>query len=258
MSRKKLARITIGCIIAIIMVTFVAGCNSPPEPTLSLTYQADLTGIELGTEDEIMDGVKAVIERRINALGITKSSVQAQKQEDEYNIVIQASGDFDLEKTKEMIPLFSILEFREQDAMGDWIPATGTVNGQNLTLSSRYFKQDTYVDLDTYGRPLLVFEWDETGAQLSEQITTRLLGKPLGIYLGDEPLRGEDGQIIAPIVMAVIIDKGQIEGLSLADATELKDLLNAGRIDVPLGYWAEEGQSKVFVPNIPIYEQVTG
>ena len=258
MNKKKFAGIIVGCMIAIVLVTFIAGCNSPPEPTLSLTYQADLTGVEPGTEDEIMDNVKAVIERRINALGITRSSVQVQKQEDGYDMIIDISGDFDLERIKQVIPLFSMLEFREQDATGNWISATGTLNDQNLTLSSRYFKEDTYVDLDSYGRPLLVFEWDETGAQLSEQITTRLLGKPLAIFVGDEPLRGEDGQIIAPIVMAVITDKGQIEGLSLADATQLKDLLNSGRIGVPLGYWAEQGESKVFVPNIPVYMQVRG
>ena len=258
MSKTKLTGIVVCCIIAIVMVTLIAGCDSPPEPTLSLTYQADMRDVESGTEDDTMNGVKAVIERRINALGITESTIQVQKQEDEYNIVIQISGDYDLEVIKRVIPVFSVLEFREQDATGDWIPATGTVNGQNLTLGSRYFKEDTYVDLDSFGKPLLVFEWDETGAQLSEQVTTRLLGKQLAIYVGDLPLRGADGQIIAPIVMAVITDKGQIEGLSLADATELQDLLNAGRIGVPLGFWREEGQSKVFVPNIPLYEQSTG
>jgi preprotein translocase subunit SecD len=125
------------------------------------------------------------------------------------------------------------------------------VNNQTLTLSSRYFKENTSIRVDQYGKPLLVFEWDETGAQLSEQITTRLLHKPLAIFLGDEPLRGQDGHVIAPTVQAVIIDKGQIEGLSLADATELKDLLNAGRIPVPLGSYVN-GE---FKSSVPLYER---
>jgi len=216
-----------------------------------LVYQADVSGIEPGTEDEIMDGVKGVVERRINALGITEPVVEVQKQEGEYSIAIQLPGIADIEKAKEMVGLFTVLEFREQDAGGNWTPATGTVNGENLTLTSRYFKENTYVAADQYGKPLLIFEWDATGAQLSKQITTRLLGKPLAIYLGDEPLRGEDGHIIAPVVQAVIEDKGQIEGLSLADVNELKDLLNAGRIDVPLGRWVE-GE---FEPNVPLYER---
>jgi preprotein translocase subunit SecD len=216
-----------------------------------LVYQADLTDAEPGTADEIMDGVKGVIERRINALGITEPIIEIQKHEGEYNIVIQLPGIADIEKAKETVGLFTVLEFRELDAAGNWTPATGTVNGQNLTLTSRYFKENTNVAVDSAGEVYLQFEWDETGAQLSKQITTRLLGKPLAIYLGDEPLRGEDGRIIAPTVQAVIEDKGQIEGLSLADAIELKDLLNAGRIDVPLGRWVN-GE---FESSIPLYER---
>jgi preprotein translocase subunit SecD len=216
-----------------------------------LVYQADLTGIEPGTENEIMDGVKGVIERRINALGVTEPVIEIQNQGGEYSVAIQLPGIADIEKAKETIGLFTVLEFREQDAAGNWTPATGTVNNQTLVLSSRYFKENTSISVDQYGKPLLVFEWDETGAQLSEQITTRLLHQPLAIYLGDEPLRGEDGHIIAPTVNAVITDKGQIEGLSLADATELKDLLNAGRIPVPLGSYV----NGVFEPSVPLFER---
>jgi preprotein translocase subunit SecD len=216
-----------------------------------LVYQADVSGIEPGTENEIMDGVKGVVERRIDALGITESTVQVQKHEGEYNIVIQIPGIADIEKAKEMAGLFTVLEFREQDAEGNWILATGTVNGEELTLTSRYFKENTYVTVNQLGSPLLIFEWDATGAQLSKQITTRLLGKQLAIYLGDEPLRGEDGRIIAPTVQAVIEDKGQIEGLSLTDAQQLRDLLNAGRIEVPLGRWVD-GE---FEPSVPLYER---
>jgi len=221
-----------------------------------LVYQADVSDIEPGTEYEVMEGVKGVIERRINALGITESTAQIQKHEGEYNIVIQIPGIADIEKAKEMVGLFTVLEFREQDSEGNWVPATGTatVNGEEkeLVLSSRYFKENTEITLHpTTNQVLLLFEMDKTGAQLFKQISTRLLGKPLAIFLGDEPLRGEDGQIIAPTVQAVIEDRGQITGLSLVDAQELSHVLNAGRIDVPLGRWAD-GE---FEPSVPLYER---
>jgi len=218
-----------------------------------LVYQADLSDVESGMEDEVMKGVKGVIERRINALGITESTVRIQQRSGrEYNIAIELPGIVDIEKAKEMVGLFTVLEFREQDETGNWTIATGMVNDEELPLTSRYFKENTYVTVSqTSAEALLIFEWDETGAQLSKQITTRLLGKQLAIFLGDEPLRGEDGHIIAPTVQAVIEDSGQITGLSLADATELSKLLNAGRIDVPLGRWAE-GE---FQPSVPLYER---
>ena len=135
-----------------------------------LVYQADVSDIEPENRDEIMDGVKGVIERRINALGITESTVQIQKQEGAYNIVIQIPGIADIEKAKEMVGLFTVLEFQEQDAEGNWVPATGTVTvdgeEKELVLGSRYFKENTYVTINQAGRPLLLFEMDETGAQL--------------------------------------------------------------------------------------------
>ena len=224
-----------------------------------LVYQANVSdnvsGIEPGTEDEVMEGVKGVIERRINALGITEPVIELQKQEGKYNIAIQLPGISDIEKAKEMVGLFTLLEFREQDNEGNWIPATGivTVNGteKELVLSSRYFKENTYVTVDQFGAGFLIFEWDETGAQLSAQITTRLIGKQLAIYIGDEPLRGEEGFPIAPEVQETIRDRGQIEGLSLTDAQMLSRLLNAGRIDVPLGRWVD-GE---FEPSVPLYER---
>jgi preprotein translocase subunit SecD len=216
-----------------------------------LVYQANLTGIEPGTENEIMQGVKGVIERRINALGVTEPVVEIQNQGGEYSVAIQLPGIADIERAKETIGLFTVLEFYEQDAAGNWTPATGTVDNQTLILSSRYFKENTSIGTDQYGKPLLLFEWDATGAQLSEQITTRLLHKPLAIFLGDQPLRGEDGHIIAPTVNEVITDRGQIQGLSLADATTLKDLLNAGRIPVPLGSYV----NGAFQPSVPAFER---
>ena len=44
-----------------------------------LIYQADLSQVEPGSKAEIMEGVKGVIERRINALGISEPIIEIQK-----------------------------------------------------------------------------------------------------------------------------------------------------------------------------------
>jgi len=120
------------------------------------------------------------------------------------------------------------------DGEAEWVPTTAIVNGQEKVLNSAYFKENTYIDTDDFNRILLIFEWNSEGSQLSEQITGRMIGEPLGIFLSDEPLLGDDGEPIAPIVRSKITDRGQIEGLSLTEATELSQLLNAGRIPLPL------------------------
>jgi protein-export membrane protein SecD len=120
-----------------------------------------------------------------------------------------------------------------------WIPATAVINGETKTLNSSYFKDNTYVTRsNTNGAILLIFEWTTEGAQISKEVTTRLLNKPLGIFEGSgedaQPLLGDNGQAIAPVVNAVITDSGEITGLSLAEATDLSKQLNAGRLPVPL------------------------
>jgi len=206
-----------------------------------MVYRADLTGIEKGKETEAIDGALAVIERRINILGVTEPVIQKQGTD---RILVELPGISEAERAKRLIGQTALLEFRERitDQKGDekWIPATGTVNGQKKELTSAYFKENTYVTTDNFGGVLLIFEWNQEGSQLSGQITERLIGKPLGIYLSGEPLLGDDEKPIAPIVRSKITDRGQIEGLSLDEATELSRLLNAGRIPVPLN---------------PIYEQ---
>jgi preprotein translocase subunit SecD len=201
---------------------------------IHMVYLADFSDIESGKESEAIDGAVAVIERRINILGVTEPVIQKQGAD---RILVELPGISETEKAKRLIGQTALLEFRELVTSGDeeeWIPATGVFNGQEKELNSSYFKENTYVTTGDFGEVLLLFEWDSEGSQLSGEITGRLIGEPLGIFLSGEPLLGDDGEPIAPVVRSRITDRGQIEGLSLNEATELSELLNAGRIPLPL------------------------
>ena len=203
---------------------------------LYIVYQADLSGVEPGKEAEIVNGVAAVISNRINPLGVTEPVIEKQGED---RIAVQLPGTALTETQQERLGRTALLEFREQktDADGNvaWVPATGVINGEDKVLNSSYFLSNTEVRLDpTTSAPYLYFEWTEDGAKLSEQVTGRLLNQQLGIFEGDEPLLGEDGNPIAPIVNDVISTNGVIEGLSLQEALQLSSQLNAGRLQVPL------------------------
>ena len=208
---------------------------------LHIVYKADLSNVEPGEEASIMEGVIAVLSNRINPLGVTEPVIQKQGQD---RILVQLPGKSITDKEKERLSRVSLLEFGElvaddeeakwENELGRWKPATAVIDGEEKALTSRYFKENTYVSQDDMGRLLLVFEWDEEGSKLSEEITSRLINKPLGIFEGSVALLGEDGIPIAPIVRSTIRDRGQIEGLSLNEATSLSVQLNAGRLPVPL------------------------
>ena len=208
---------------------------------LHMVYQADLSNVEPGDEDSIMDGVIAVLNNRINPLGVTEPIIQRQGQD---RIMVELPGKSITDKEKERLSRVAILEFGElaaedeeakwENELGRWKPATAVIDGEERELTSRYFKENTYLSQDNMGRIMLVFEWDKEGSQLSKEITTRLLNQPLGIFEGDEALLGEDDRPIAPIVQDVITNEGVITGLSLNEATGLSIQLNAGRLPVPL------------------------
>ncbi len=208
---------------------------------IHMVYRADLSKVEAGEEASIMDGVVAVIGNRINPLGVTEPVIQKQGED---RILVELPGLSITDKEKERLSRVALLEFGElvaddeeatwENELGRWKPATAVIDGQEKELTSAYFKENTYVRQDNIAGLLLIFEWDEEGSQLSEEITGRLIDKPLGIFEGDNPLLGEDGEPIAPIVRSVIRESGQIEGLSYNDATSLSEQLNAGRLPVPL------------------------
>jgi preprotein translocase subunit SecD len=215
-----------------------------------IVYKADLSSVESGNEAEVMDGVAAVILNRINPLGVTEPNIQKQGED---RIVVELPGLSVTDKQKERLGRTALLEFRErvvdEEGNEEWIPAAGTIDGQEKVLNSSYFKENTYVASDNLGRIQLHFEWNEEGSQLSKEITGRLLGQPLGIFEGDEPLLGEDGRPIAPTVQDVITDTGVITGLSLQEATDLSKQLNAGRLPVPLEIIYEQTVSPLLGAN---------
>jgi len=201
---------------------------------IHMVYLADFSDIEPGQEEEAIDGAVAVIERRINILGVTEPVIQKQGTD---RILMELPGISEADKAKRLIGQTALIEFRELKIKGgeeEWVPATAVIGGQEKELNSSYFKENTYVTTGQLGEVLLIFEWNSEGRKLSEEVTGRLIGEPLGIYLSGEPLLGDDGEPIAPIVRSKISDRGQIEGLSLNEAQELSQLLNAGRIPLPL------------------------
>jgi len=219
---------------------------------LHMVYKADMSAVAKGQETSVIEGVIAVIQNRINPLGVTEPVIEKMGAD---QIVVELPGASITDVEKGRIGRTALLEFGElvgegetakwTDALGKWKPATAVIDGQEKELTSQYFKENTYVRTDEFGGVLLIFQWDEEGSKLSEAITGRLVDKPLGIFEGDEPLLGDDGRPIAPTVRSVITTSGQIEGLSRKEATALSKQLNAGRLPVPLALVYEQNVSPV-------------
>ncbi|MBI2287461.1 MAG: protein translocase subunit SecD [Chloroflexi bacterium] len=212
-----------------------------------IIYKADLSAVKPGDAASIIDGAIAVMENRVNPLGVTEPSIRKLGSDE---ILVELPGRSLTDTEKENLSHVAILEFGElvsnnettrwENEFGKWKPATAMINGEEKILTSQYFLENTYVTRDNLGAILLVFQWNKEGSQLSAAITSRLINQPLGIFEGNQPLRGEDNRPIAPVVRAVITDRGEIDGLSPTEATRLSKLLNTGRLPVPLQRTGDE------------------
>lgn len=80
-----------------------------------LVYQADTSQLEARDKDSAVEGVRDVIERRVNAFGVSEPVVQTNKVDNEYRIIIELAGVKDVNQAINMIGETPLLEFKEQN-----------------------------------------------------------------------------------------------------------------------------------------------
>ena len=62
--------------------------------------------------DDALQGVRDVIERRVNAFGVSEPRVQTQSSDDHYRVIVELAGVFDVSEAVAQIGETPILEFK--------------------------------------------------------------------------------------------------------------------------------------------------
>lgn len=89
-----------------------------------LVYLADVSKISDSTDREsAVGGVRDVIERRVNAFGVSEPVVQTAKSGDSYKVIVELAGVFDVNEAIKQIGQTPLLEFKEQNPEAN-LPAT--------------------------------------------------------------------------------------------------------------------------------------
>lgn len=222
----------------------------------------------------LMSGIREVIESRVDAYGVSEPVIQKigedrllvqlpgiENIEEAKKLIGQTvlvkfkefkpfdpSSDTDIDElTGGEAPVYfalrpneegvtDLVEVPREEASWVAVPATATVDGEEKELTSQHFKGKVEIVWSSSNEPDISFEWDSEGSKISKEVTSRLRvpeGSPgttenrLGIFVGGE-------YISAPFVQAVITEDGVITGMEISEAKRLRNLLNAGRLDVPL------------------------
>lgn len=186
---------------------------------------------ELAAEDhkDALESSKEIINRRIDLFGINESVVQTSVVENDYRIIVELPGVSDINQALDLIGATAQLDFRElteeakatdSATFNDFIKTELT--GKNLKRSRVEFDQNT-------GQPNVSLEFDQEGARLFEEITTRNVNYPVGIFLDQYP-------VTTPVVNTPISDgRAVISGsFTIDEAKDVSIQLNAGALPVPI------------------------
>lgn len=79
-----------------------------------LVYQADVTSITETDKKEAVEGVRDVIERRVNVYGVSEPNVQTNYSGDNYRIIVELAGVKNVSEAIQMIGETPLLEFKTQ------------------------------------------------------------------------------------------------------------------------------------------------
>ena len=161
--------------------------------------------------DDALDRATHIIERRVNALGLTEPVVQRQGRD---RIIVELPGVKDPEKAINMLGKTAMLEFKD--------PNNKTVlTGTDLT--------DAKAIVGNGNQPLVSLVFSDEGGQKFADVTARNVGKRISITL--------DGEILtAPVVQEAIAGgRAQITGnRTMEEAQHLAILLRSGSLPVKL------------------------
>jgi len=189
-----------------------------------LIYEVDLSGVQSGDQELVLNGLRDVIERRVNLFGVSEPQVYLAQSGDSNRLIVELAGIKNVDDAIQQIGLTPLLYFAEAE-IGEGGFAT---NFQRTELTGRYI-EGAQLTFDNLSQPQISLDFNSEGAKLFADLTERLVGRPIGVFL-DEAL------ITAPIVQEKISGgQAQITGqFTVDEARQLVERFNAGALPAPI------------------------
>jgi preprotein translocase subunit SecD len=186
-----------------------------------LVYSVDMAQVAEGERNDALASLQKVIENRVNAFGVSEPTIYTSKNGGEYRLTVELAGVKDTNQAMDLIGKTAKLDFREMNAEGTDFVKTD-LTGSDLTRASVAFDSNT-------NKPYISIEFNSAGASKFEAITTRNIGKPVGIYLDDQLISYPN------VNQAISGGKAQITGeFTYVEAKNLAIQLDAGRLPMPI------------------------
>jgi len=158
-----------------------------------LIYQADMSKVPGKDQGDAVEGVRDVIERRVNAFGVAEPLVQTTKEGSNYRVIVELAGIKDVQQAIKMIGETPLLEFKEQ------ADSAGTLTDAQKAEMEKYNKEvkdKAQAILDEVKKSPEKFA--DIAKEKSEDLATKDNGGDLG-YIEDGGVHSEFFKPIAEI-----------------------------------------------------------
>lgn len=209
-----------------------------------LIYTIDLSSVPSADQESVLNGLRDVIERRVNLFGVSEPEVFIARGAERSELHVRLAGVKNIDEAIKQIGETPFLEFSEvltaegenNEEIGNVFTSTG--------LTGRYIT-GARLDFDKFNRPQVALEFNAEGAKLFEDLTRKVAeraqvepdpsctergrGRRLAVFLDKEP-------ITIPCVYETIAGgRAVITGkFTVEEARQLVERFNAGALPVPI------------------------
>ena len=199
-----------------------------------LIYEVNMSEVAAGDRDSIMNGLRDVIERRVNLFGVSEPQVVSAKEGDSYRLIVELAGITDIKAAINEIGLTPFLDFREVEQVQT---ADGKTEYQftQTNLTGRYIKGAQMNFNQTTGAPEVDIQFNDEGGGIFAMITAKNVGKPVAIFL-------DNTLIEMPVVQEKISGgRAQITGkFTVDEAKKMVERFNAGALPAPINLISQQ------------------
>ncbi len=174
---------------------------------------------------DMLDSLQYALEKRINALGVSETSVQ---KIGEKRLLIEIPNISDPEKAKEYLGETAELEFKKPSGTDK----EGNTKWVSTGLTGKDLKKALVSNNSQNGHWVVSLEFNAEGTKKFATLTRQLVGKPMAIFFNGELQSAPNINEEIPSGHAQITGGGT-GGFEYKQAKEMVDYLNAGALPVP-------------------------
>ena len=198
----------------------------------NLVFETDTAKIKKEDLEDALNSARDIIEKRVNFFGVSEPVVQTLKTGNNYRISVDLPGIENVNEAINLIGQTAQLTFKEEATESAKI-ATNTPIFARLTketgLTGKDIKKASVTFDSQTGKPQVALAFNKEGVSLFADITTRNVGKPVGIFI-------DNFVISAPTVQQPITDGNAVitGNFSVDEAKKLAIAINSGALPLPI------------------------